>query len=122
MEAFFDEVECEVVYAGGSSDWISDIVLESDAVSFDVAENTTSGIREATLRFTYSDDDGNSCSAEQKVVQARPALEMSFGELRAMQAASSVCSSMSGLDSGNVTASTGAVYFRFEEVTVKYNK
>ncbi|MCD8032744.1 MAG: hypothetical protein LUF83_00385 [Alistipes sp.] len=87
MEAFFDEVECEVVYAGGSSDWISDIVLESDAVSFDVAENTTSGIREATLRFTYSDDDGNSCSAEQKVVQARPALEMSFGELRAMQAA-----------------------------------
>ena len=39
-----------------------------------------------------------------------------------LKAASTVCSSMSGLDSENVTASTGAVYFRFEEVTVKYNK
>lgn len=87
MDVFFGNVVCEIDYLSGTPDWITNVVLESETVTFDVAENTTSGTREAMLKFSYSDDDGNSCSAEQKIVQARPAAELSFAELRALQTA-----------------------------------
>lgn len=87
MELFFDDVECEIIYGTGDSGWITNVVPGNESVTFDVAENMSAGTREATLKFTYSDENGNRCSAEQRIVQARPAAEVPFEELREMQPA-----------------------------------
>lgn len=85
LEMFFDLLEYRIDYGSSGEDWIADVVPETDGVSFEVTENTTSGTREATLLLTYADEHGHTCTARLQIVQDRPALEVPFADLRAMQ-------------------------------------
>ena len=82
MEMFFDNTTVTVSYDEPGEEWISNITLEPDGLHASILESTYHGERHATITITYSGPQGT-VTTTRKVVQAEPALEIAFADLRA---------------------------------------
>lgn len=82
MEQFFNRMFITVAYQEAGEEWISDFGLAPQGLQALIHENTTRGERHATITVSFTGKEG-SMTATRKVVQAQPALEIPYDELRA---------------------------------------
>ena len=81
LGTFFPSLTSSVTYEGARKDWISDIVMSEEGVTFNVAANEIKSERTATIKFELAE---KGVSAELKVTQIIPTKQYSFAELRAL--------------------------------------
>jgi hypothetical protein len=73
-----------ISYTGSSTDWISNVVIKGNTLTFDVAENETGLIRNATINLRLQNNDGEVINFNYPVTQSENALiNLTFEEIRA---------------------------------------
>lgn len=81
LGTFFPSLTAAVSYEGAQKDWISDIVMSEEGVTFNVAANEVKAERSAVIRFELAE---KAVSAELRVTQVMPTKQYSFAELRSL--------------------------------------
>lgn len=83
LGTFFPSLASSVVYEGTQKDWISDIAMTEEGVTFNIAANEVKSERSAVIKFELAE---KGIAAELKVTQVIPTKQYSFAELRALLA------------------------------------
>lgn len=81
LGTFFPSLTYSVTYEGAQRDWISDVVMSEEGVTFNVAANEIKAERTAVIKFEFAE---KGVSAELRVTQVIPTKQYSFAELRAL--------------------------------------
>jgi hypothetical protein len=82
MEMFFSKMNISVAYSEAGEEWISDFKPTATGLQAKIHESKYDGERHATITVSYSGEHGT-ITATRKVLQARPAIEVPFADLRA---------------------------------------
>lgn len=82
MEMFFNRMNVDVVYDEPGEEWITGFVMTPQGLQANILESHYDGERHASITVSYNGSEG-SVTAVRSVLQVRPALEVSFSDLRA---------------------------------------
>lgn len=80
LGTFLPDLEYEVDYKGDAKDWISNVVMTAESLSFDVTDNDLPEAREAVIKVTLA---SKNIAVELKVTQGIKTRQHTFEELRA---------------------------------------
>ncbi len=81
LGTFFPSLTYTVTYEGTQKDWISDVTMSEEGVTFNVAANEVKAERSAVIRFELA---SKGISVELKVTQVAPTKQYTLGELRSL--------------------------------------
>lgn len=79
LGTFLPDLKYEVTYMGEAKDWISNVTMTAEALSFDVTDNDLPAARTAVIKV---DLESKNVTAELKVTQGIKTRQYSFQELR----------------------------------------